>query len=534
MESSDSDEKGNDSKGPFSKMNRRVKGIIQNIEDSEIPIVYFFLTFFFAVAIRNFFEASLYTHLYGMPAVFNLHTLLHFYSSYLGLAFGITILFYIALKKPILKILRVVLPTFILLIIAPITDYTIRLITGKPGIRIGYIIESEFSEAFSRYLTYFGNFEPETFGVTTGMKIEILLIILLGFLYLLVSSSSKIKSIIFSFLLYSVIFWEMIAFPSLLRTVFDVIGLGTPANSTTTLTHMFLILIVIQGTVIFYLHKKEYFISIIKDIRPFRLMHFEFMFILGIGLAVKITGKPFSFSSQILKIIILMISIAFAWLYSIFINNLEDIEIDRVTNEDRPLIEGDIERKKYTKMAWLWLFLSLILAYSVDVVFMFLILTYIAGYFVYSAPPFRFKKLPIISKAFISLNSLVLVISGYWLINYSLISFPAAVTVMLLVGFTLVINFIDLKDYEGDKKAGILTLPVLLGMKKAKFLIGLFFIFTYLSGYFIIQNFYMLTPLALLGVLQFYLINKEDYEEKPVFMIYISSLFFLLIVYMGI
>ncbi|MFO7990697.1 MAG: UbiA family prenyltransferase [Thermoplasmata archaeon] len=524
------EKEGGREKTTKSKIEELLKRKIKSIEDSKTPVLYFFLSFFFAVSIRNFLEASLYLHFYDLSAIFNIGNLIHFFSSYLALAFGITLLFYVALDKPVIKILKIVLPTFIILNVAPIVDFTIRSITGNPGINIGYIIEGDLSNTLTRYLTYFGQFSPQSYGVTIGMKIEILIILILGFSYLYISSSNLLKSAVFTLFLYTIIFWEMIAFPSLLMYVARQLGLNLVAHSTRVLTQSFFIIIFILGTVIFFLYNKTYLKSIIKDIRPYRLIHYESMFFLGIVLAYTFTERTISVHYHIPTFFIIVISIALTWLYSVFINNLEDIPIDTVTNEERPLIKGDIPLITYKKLSWILLFVALIYAYLVSVVFLFLIITYMAGYFLYSAPPFRLKKVPVLSKAIISFNSLVLIIAGYWFVNYSLLTFPVKVVLILMLGFTMALNFIDIKDYEGDKEAGISTLPGLIGLKRSKIVIGISFIITYLSCYFILQDVVFLAPLALLGVLEFYLINKEEYEENLIFIIYLSSLFFLMII----
>jgi len=132
------------------------------------------------------------------------------------------------------------------------------------------------------------------------------------------------------------------------------------------------------------------------------------------------------------------------------------------------------------------IFLGLALFYAGVVNFptFFIISLFIGNYFLYSAPPLRIKRIPFFSKLLISLNSLILIILGFFIITGSIINFPWEITIVFLIGATAVANFIDIKDYEGDKKVGVKTLPVILGIRKAKFLISLFFILTYLSVYF--------------------------------------------------
>jgi 4-hydroxybenzoate polyprenyltransferase len=101
---------------------------------------------------------------------------------------------------------------------------------------------------------------------------------------------------------------------------------------------------------------------------------------------------------------------------------------------------------------------------------------------------------------------------------------PARLIVLFWVLFTAPVNFIDLKDYAGDKQAGIKTLPVIFGLAGSKKIIGVFFLIAYLSVYFMFRNVYLLAPLAGLGILQFFLINRKNYDERPVFIVYLFSI----------
>ena len=288
--------------------------------------------------------------------------------------------------------------------------------------------------------------------------------------------------------------------------------------------HVFLVSIFGLAVIVYYLVRSQQVKLIIKDIRPYRLMHYELMFILGIVLAVNITGQTLYFPHDIFKLGVVVIAVGLAWLYSVFVNNIEDIEIDKVTNEKRPLVGGDIDEGTYKNLSWVILFGTFFYAFSISEVFLFLLLTYVASYFIYSAKPLRLKRIPFLSKGFISINSLLLVLGGYHFVNGSLASFPIEATLLFMIGFTAVMNFIDIKDYEGDKTVGIKTLPVLMGLKNSKTLIGVFFLLTFLGAYFIFSELIMLLPLALFGMLELYFVTREDYREEYVFTIYLIGL----------
>ena len=92
------------------------------------------------------------------------------------------------------------------------------------------------------------------------------------------------------------------------------------------------------------------------------------------------------------------------------------------------------------------------------------------------------------------------------------------------MGLTLACNFIDLKDREGDLADGIKTLPVLWGMRPSQLLIGVFFALCYIWVGVLCKDSRVLLFSAAAGVVQFILINRKNYDERPVFIVYLSSL----------
>ena len=161
-------------------------------------------------------------------------------------------------------------------------------------------------------------------------------------------------------------------------------------------------------------------------------------------------------------------------------------------------------------------------------------------------PPLRLKRVPYFSKLAILFNSMALIFLGFTTFNAgdlnSLLHFiytgrsnflvllgmsPTSsfkiLAALLLSVLLLAMNFIDLKDYEGDKRGGIKTLPVLLGLPLSKFLIGGAFLFLYtIAGVLIGGPVFFIA--VVLGLLQFYFINRKKYQEKYVFVMYLPSL----------
>jgi len=269
------------------------------------------------------------------------------------------------------------------------------------------------------------------------------------------------------------------------------------------------------------MHNKT-FRALLSDMRWLRISHYILMLFLGGAIALSHTTQ--SVTTPTKQFILTSISIIFACLFSIITNNISDIRIDKISNPSRPLIKNTISIQSYRMIAIIALFLSIVLAFFVNYQAGITIILFISIYYLYSMPPVRFKRIPIFSKLAISINSLLFIFLGYLLVAGSTDGFPLLLLLLFLIGFTFAANFIDIKDYKGDAIEGIKTLPVLLGPKKSALLISIFVFATYLSFYFFIKNIYFLLMLIIGGCLQLYFINKKNYDERPIFLIYLTNL----------
>ena len=514
------------------KINYFFNRIVISLENSNLPFIYFVLTFIFVMVLRNFLEIfsdNLSFISWEMFAHYNLF--------YIVLAMILIFLFSILTKTDILKIARVILPAFIILTLVPIIDLLLSL--GK-GYHLTYMLPGVHDDLLLRFFTFFGDL-PKSGGITPGMRIEIFLALIGAFFYFRFKKIKIIRGLIFTFFVYSFIFCYLSA-PFFIIKIFEPLNLkidfSNPFSDFYSFNHLlinfYLFLMFFLLILLLFLFNKKYFIIILKDIRFFRLIFYESMFFLGLLIGFKNLSFSFNYIN-IFYLFFIPISIAFAWIFSVFINNIEDCEIDKISNKERPLIKSLIPLDDYKRFGWLFFGLAFIYALAINFQTFFIILLFIGCYFLYSAPPLRLKRIPVFSKMLISINSLILVLLGFITaitITRLVLEFPISIMVFFLIPFALALNFIDIKDYEGDKKAGIKTLPVILGLKNSKILIGSFFIPAYLSIYFLIKEFYKLKELPfififyllLFGLVQFYLINKKKYEEKHVFLVSFFSL----------
>ncbi len=299
------------------------------------------------------------------------------------------------------------------------------------------------------------------------------------------------------------------------------------------MTGLYLIPLFILFWWFFYALRKDYFLAVLRDIRPWRLIHFEAMLWTGIFLAKFFLPDTFSFGADKSPAAFsLMAAVVFAWLFSVLTNNIVDHEIDKVANKKRPTVTSAIPLSYYKVLAAVFFGMAIIYSAAVDFTAFFLILVFVGNYFLYSMPPLRLKRVTFFSKGLIALNSLVILMLGYYLASGT-IMVPGKITLFFMVFMTAALNFIDIKDYEGDKRAGIKTLPVILGQKEAKLLISFFVAASYAFLLLIFPDYHLSPVAAALGTSQVVFINKNPYREKPIFLIYFLTILFILLYLSG-
>jgi 4-hydroxybenzoate polyprenyltransferase len=260
------------------------------------------------------------------------------------------------------------------------------------------------------------------------------------------------------------------------------------------------------------------------------MLFYILMIILGVAIGYKYYdilryGLP---DFLFLNILTLIICLVLGIFFSIVTNNIVNDNIDKISNKERPLFKENFPLKDYVTFGVICLTLSLFGAFIVSYLGFFFIFLFIGNYFIYSMPPIRFKRVSLLSKLTISLNSLFLTLLGFSLFLESsgvinLTSFPTEYIYFFLL-FTLAANFIDIKDYEGDKREGIKTLPVLLGLEKSKKLIAFFFILPYL--FIGLLNKDLMIICILLSLVNILLITDKNYNERRIL---INILFSILI-----
>jgi geranylgeranylglycerol-phosphate geranylgeranyltransferase len=167
------------------------------------------------------------------------------------------------------------------------------------------------------------------------------------------------------------------------------------------------------------------------------------------------------------------------------LNQITDLPLDKINKPKRPLCTGVISVNSAWIYAIVLYIVSLWLAWEVKpdgrhecfwLAFIAAVSTYI-----YSAPPFRTKRLGIWANITIAIPRGTLLKIAGWSAGMTIMVGEAwyigAIFGLFLLGATTTKDFADM---EGDKKYGCMTLPVIYGVKKAAWMISPSFVIPWL------------------------------------------------------
>jgi homogentisate phytyltransferase/homogentisate geranylgeranyltransferase len=166
------------------------------------------------------------------------------------------------------------------------------------------------------------------------------------------------------------------------------------------------------------------------------------------------------------------------WCVNVFIvgvNQLEDVEIDRVNKPELPIAAGELSVPAARRIVALCAVVPVVLALTQGLIELVSVVAALAIGAAYSVPPVRLKRRPVVAALSITVVRTLIVNLGVWLHfsanlggDGSLSAVPAAV--WALTALTLPYSFAiavlkDVPDIEGDRRFGIATFSVRLGAR---------------------------------------------------------------------
>jgi 4-hydroxybenzoate polyprenyltransferase len=273
--------------------------------------------------------------------------------------------------------------------------------------------------------------------------------------------------------------------------------------------------------------------ALLSDLRVLRILHYVALTGLGwvlyqrAGVAAT-QALPWPSLATILTFALLALCLTYAAIAAIITNNLADLAADKISNPTRPLVRGSVAPRPYL-MAAIWCqAVALVLSAAVDMRMFGGILGVSLGYYVYSCRPLRLKRVPLISKALIGLNSWIVAVCGFALAGGDWLQFPVWWSVWILGPMSLAANFVDLKDIQGDGATGVWTLPVLLGEVRSRMVIALATLLGYGMAAYLLWGISSPWSLPLnigAALCHTLLLFRKPYDERWVFLLYVGALF---------
>ena len=231
-------------------------------------------------------------------------------------------------------------------------------------------------------------------------------------------------------------------------------------------------------------------------------------------------------------------------IYIVGLNQLEDIEIDKINKPELPLASGALSKEQGK---WIVIITGLIALIISGLLGTYLLATVTISLIIgtaYSLPPIRLKKFPFLAAFCIFTVRGVVVNLGLFLhlsqtfVGESVLPLSVWTLTLFIVVFTIAIAlFKDVPDLEGDKQFNISTFSILLGklsiFNLSRWIITFCYLGMIIAGIFwlpaINSAFIIVSHLILLALL-WWRSQNVDLEEKSAivsFYQFIWKLFFL-------
>jgi geranylgeranylglycerol-phosphate geranylgeranyltransferase len=166
---------------------------------------------------------------------------------------------------------------------------------------------------------------------------------------------------------------------------------------------------------------------------------------------------------------------------TIVYNQVTDIEIDRINKPYRPLPSKKITVRTAIFITVTSYFLALVLGMYLGLIYVILALANVIISFLYSAPSAGTRHNLVPSTVLVSLGYAVMSFIAGWCIYQSFYAIPWWFLSFLFVSDIGEVLSKDYRDIKGDKKHGVITLPIMIGYKKAATVNTIIYILPFLS-----------------------------------------------------
>ncbi len=402
---------------------------------------------------------------------------LHMYFSWVCIFLSMSVPLAVFLGVRYRDAIKLTLIGFCITVFVPLADYAA---TWGNGDEIRYF--RSFDSFLYNYINLFNPFASMK-GVTAGVRLEVLTLFFGSFLVSLSGfRRGFVRSALLAFSLYTVVYVYGYILPihKFLGMDLDSLRPGSAAgiNGAQALFFAYLgpFLLSLAGIALVMLKRERGSGKIIACLfYPSRLLFYLWLLCFGflytaeqVGIFPNVLNR-----TDLLRFTAAAISIALLFVYAKLINDEHDLEIDRVSNPERPLPNGNIGRSDARGLAAILAALSLVLAVPVERDFFYVWACLWGLSYIYSSPPFRLRRFWPLGHLTLALIGTGVFLAGACVARpddfYAVLEHKEIIAYVLLAFFCLA-HVKDLKDIEGDRAGGVFNIfgrvssPKLLGL----------------------------------------------------------------------
>lgn len=469
------------------KVSSLTERIITKIETTKISAFALSLYLSLLICIRELLEQWFF------QAKFNIYQLAHHFFFFVFLLSGILIISSIT-QENILKVTLIVSSGLIVIILPPLIDHFIF----QRSIPYSYILPNDFLQNFFTYFLF-------TSSVGLGIMIEVTFILLMSSFYVWIKSRSLIRAFFTGFSLYVLI--GIAGSPRLFLPLPDTSDSVMSEARHIIYFFIYFTLSQIIGLLFLYKVDRKLPAAVFRELTSFRTLHF--VLIVNAGVYFN-KALDFFYFPDILYIVSGNSLIVLLWTCAILVNNVYDLEIDRISNPNRPLPRGDARPSQYLGLSSILSVICLFLSLVLGIIPFLLTLLFLLSALAYSKPPLRLRR-KIWGSVFIGWGSILAFFIGYTTrIKFSDLTLPQDVlslSILIFVAFSIGPLTKDLKDYAGDSRNNVHTIFTMLGISRGikivAFLLGISLLMP-LVIFHTWQDVVVLGPLAIFFSILFY------------------------------
>jgi len=234
--------------------------------------------------------------------------------------------------------------------------------------------------------------------------------------------------------------------------------------------------------------------------------------------------------------IIAFISLSLGVLALNSFNQVFDFSIDKINKPKRPIVTGQISKKNAFLVSCTMFLGSLLLSLLANYILFLLIFSFVIISIIYSMPPIRLKKVPL-SGIFVGtyLHGIIPFFSAVAISYYPNLNYVVILGLFFVLLAFSSSSIKDLEDLKGDKKAGLLSLPLIIGEEKTRRVIcflfsftGVYLLISILLGALSIKFLYSLVAYLLILIFIFYMISTYKQRKEVTQSKSLTSIMFLI------